>query len=125
MMKKVKIFVVDDSEFMHNMIKDILSDTKYEVIATAFSGREAIEKYQKCDPDIVTMDINMPDVDGITVVKEILKIDNNAKIIMCSGREKSIDMTKALEAGAFGYIQKPFQKKEILKLIDEVMAIEK
>ncbi len=122
-MDKLKLLIVDDSEFMQSMICDIIAGTDYEIIAKAFSGKEALEKYIKHSPDIVTMDINMPDMDGVQAVKELLEIDCDAKIIMCSGIEKKKDMKRALEAGAYGYIQKPFQRKEIVNMINEVMMI--
>jgi len=106
--KKVRILVVDDSELMQYMIKEIISGGKYQIVGTALSGLEAIDQYNTLLPDVVTMDINVPDIDGIDVVKEILKIDPEAKIIMCSGRDGKADIKNALEAGAYGYIHKPF-----------------
>lgn len=121
----VKIMVVDDSEFMHHMIKEIVDGNDYKIVGDALSGKEAIKKYKELKPDIVTMDINMSDMNGIDVVKEIIKIDKEAKIIMCTARNEKSYMKKALEAGAYGYVVKPFLKKDIINIINEIMGIKK
>ena len=80
----VRVLVVDDAAFMRMMVKDILSKNGYEVVGEAENGMKALEKYQELKPDLVTMDITMPEMDGISAVKEIKKVDPNAKIVMCS-----------------------------------------
>lgn len=79
-----KILIVDDAAFMRMMIKDILTKNGYDVVAEAADGAQAIEKYKEHRPDLVTMDITMPEVDGISALKEIKKIEPDAKVIMCS-----------------------------------------
>ena len=79
-----RVLVVDDAAFMRMMVKDILSKNGYEIVGEAENGMKALEKYQELKPDLVTMDITMPEMDGITAVKEIKKVDPGAKVVMCS-----------------------------------------
>lgn len=79
-----KILIVDDAAFMRMMIKDILSKNGYDVVGEAADGAQAVEKYKETQPDLVTMDITMPEMDGITALKEIKKLNPAAKVIMCS-----------------------------------------
>ena len=79
-----RVLVVDDAAFMRMMVKDILSKNGYEIVGEAENGMKALEKYQELKPDLVTMDITMPEMDGISAVKEIKNVDPNAKVVMCS-----------------------------------------
>ena len=79
-----RVLIVDDAAFMRMMVKDILSKNGYEIVGEAENGMKALEKYQELKPDLVTMDITMPEMDGITAVKEIKKVDPAAKVVMCS-----------------------------------------
>ena len=105
---------------MRQMSKNILPKDKFEVVGEGATGREAIEKYKEFSPDIVTMDITMPDMDGIAAVKEILKINKNAKVIMCSAMGQKPMIKEALEAGAKDFIIKPFDKDKAIKIIEAV-----
>ncbi len=116
----LKLVIVDDSLFMRQMLKNILPKDKFEVVGEGATGREAIEKYKEFSPDIVTMDITMPDMDGIAAVKEILKINKNAKVIMCSAMGQKPMIKEALEAGAKDFIIKPFDKDKAIKIIEAV-----
>ena len=78
-----RVLIVDDAAFMRMMVKDILSKNGYEIVGEAENGMKALEKYQELKPDLVTMDITMPEMDGITAVKEIKKVDPAAKVVMC------------------------------------------
>jgi len=113
------ILVVDDAAFMRLMVSDIVKKGGYTVIGEAENGQKAIEKYKKLRPDIVMMDITMPDMDGIAAVKEIKKIDANAKIIICSAMGQQETVTKAIQAGAINFIVKPFIKEKILEVIEQ------
>lgn len=95
-----KILIVDDAAFMRMMIKDILTKNGYEVVGEAADGLQAVEKYKELQPDLVTMDITMPEMDGITALKEIKKIDPNAKVIMCSAMGQQAMVIDAIQAGA-------------------------
>lgn len=116
----IKILVVDDSLFMRQMLKNILPKDKFEIVGEATTGREALEKYSTLNPDLVTMDITMPDMDGIAAVKEILKINSEAKIIMCSAMGQKPMIKEALEAGAKDFIIKPFDKEKAVKIIESI-----
>ena len=107
------VLIVDDSKLIRNKIGSIMSQLKYNEIYFASSGKEAIEQYKKKSPDFVTMDITMPDMDGITALKEILKIDASAKVIMLTSHGLEDLMIKALGAGALGYITKPATEENI------------
>ena len=97
---KNRVLVVDDAAFMRMMIKDILKKGGFEVVGEAEDGVKAVEKYKELKPDLVTMDITMPEMDGITAVKEIKKIDENALIIMCSAMGQQAMVIDAIQAGA-------------------------
>ncbi len=119
----VKLLVVDDSLFMRQMLKNILPKDKFEVVGEGSTGREALAKYKELSPDIVTMDITMPDMDGIAAVKEILKINKDAKVIMCSAMGQKPMIKEALEAGAKDFIIKPFDKDKAIKIIEAVAQV--
>lgn len=108
-----KVLVTDDAAFMRMQLKDMLSKLDYEVIGEAENGQVAIEKYQELQPDIVTMDITMPEMDGIAAVKEIKKINPAAKVIMCSAMGQQNAVVEAIQAGANDFIVKPFTKERV------------
>lgn len=114
---KGTVLVVDDARLMRAMLKDILVKEEYEVIGEADNGREAVEKYRELRPDLVTMDIVMPEMDGITAVKEILKIDRKAKVIVVSAVDQQILIIRAIKAGAKDYILKPLNPVEISRVM--------
>ena len=105
----VRVLVVDDAAFMRMMVKDILTKNGYEVVGEAENGMKALEKYQELKPDLTTMDITMPEMDGISAVKEIKKVDPNAKIVMCSAMGQQSMVIDAIQSGAKDFIVKPFQ----------------
>ena len=113
----VRVLVVDDAAFMRMMVKDILTKNGYEVVGEAENGMKALEKYQELKPDLVTMDITMPEMDGISAVKEIKKVDPNAKIVMCSAMGQQAMVIEAFQAGARDFIVKPFQADRVLEAV--------
>jgi len=115
-----KILIVDDAGYMREMIKDIVTKYGYEVAGEAESGREAVEKYTALKPDLVTMDIVMQEQTGIDAVKEIIKLDPEAKILMISAMGHQAMVVDAIQAGAKGFAVKPF-KPEVL--IEEIKRI--
>lgn len=117
-----RVLVVDDAAFMRMMIKDILRKGGYEVVGEAEDGAKAIEKYKELNPDLVTMDITMPDMDGIQAVKEIRKIDPNAIIIMCSAMGQQAMVIDAIQAGARDFVVKPFQPDRVLEAVRKVLS---
>lgn len=116
----IKLLVVDDSLFMRQMLKNILPRDKFQVVGEASTGKEAIDKFIELKPDLITMDITMPDMDGITAVKEIKKIVPDAKIIMCSAMGQKPMIREALEAGAIDFIIKPFDKEKAIKVLESM-----
>ena len=117
-----KILIEDDAAFMRMMIKDILEKNGFEVVGEANNGIKAVELYKKETPDVVTMDITMPDMDGIEAVKQIRAIDANAKIIMCSAMGQQTMVMDAIKAGARDFIVKPFQPDRVLEAINKVVS---
>ena len=117
-----KVLIVDDASFMRMMIKDILQKNGFEVIGEAANGIEAVNLYKKEKPDVVTMDITMPDMDGIEAVKEIRAFDPNAKVIMCSAMGQQSMVMDAIKSGVKDFIVKPFQADRVLEAIRKVVG---
>jgi two-component system chemotaxis response regulator CheY len=117
------VLVVDDSAFMRNLLKQLLEDD-HEVVGEAENGVEAVELYRELAPDVVTMDVVMPIRNGIEATAEIKSIDPNSSVIMCTSVGQEEKMREAVEAGADGYITKPFQKPNVLEAIDDVVGVE-
>ncbi|HJV45782.1 MAG TPA: response regulator [Bacillota bacterium] len=116
------ILVVDDAAFMRMMIKEILTKNGFNVVGEASDGVQAVEKYKELSPDLVTMDITMPEMDGITALKEIKKLDGGAKIVMCSAMGQQSMVIEAIQAGARDFIVKPFQADRVLEAIKKVLG---
>ena len=117
-----RILIVDDAAFMRMMIRDILSKNGYEVCGEANDGAQAIEKFKEVKPDLITMDITMPEMDGIAALKEIKKIDPNAKVIMCSAMGQQAMVIDAIQAGAKDFIVKPFQADRVIEAIKKTLG---
>ena len=117
------VLVVDDSAFMRNLLKQLLEDD-HEVVGEAENGVEAVELYNELDPEVVTMDVVMPIRNGIEATAEIKGGNPNASVIMCTSVGQEEKMREAVEAGADGYITKPFQKPNVLEAIDDVAGVE-
>ncbi|OGF45062.1 MAG: two-component system response regulator [Candidatus Firestonebacteria bacterium RIFOXYC2_FULL_39_67] len=115
-----KILIVDDSSFMRLMLKDILR-AKHEIADEGTNGQEAVEKYKKLKPDLVTIDMIMPVQNGIDAVKEIVKFDPGAKVIMVSAMGQELLVEEAMQSGAKAFIVKPFQGDKVLEVIDKVL----
>ncbi|MDI3281022.1 MAG: response regulator [Bacillota bacterium] len=116
------VMIVDDAAFMRMMLKDILVKAGYEVVAEAENGSVAIEKFRETKPDIVTMDITMPEMDGITALKEIRKINPNSVVIMCSAMGQQAMVIDAIQAGAKDFIVKPFQPERVLEAVKRAVG---
>ncbi|MGH7661498.1 MAG: response regulator [Vulcanimicrobiaceae bacterium] len=122
MRSKGRVLIVDDAVVMRMMIKDILSKNGFEIVGEAQNGAEAVEKYKDLRPDVVTMDMVMPGVDGIAAVKQIVSVDPAAKILMCTSLGQEALLNEAMEAGAKSYITKPFQPSKILESLEKVLG---
>ncbi|MDD3147372.1 MAG: response regulator [Candidatus Riflebacteria bacterium] len=116
-----KILVVDDATIMRLMLKHLFENNEFTVIE-AINGKEAVDLYATHKPDLVTMDITMPDMDGITAVKEILKIDPAAKIIMCSAMGQVDKVKAAVMAGAKSFLVKPLQPERVLATVKQFLG---
>lgn len=115
------VLIVDDVYFMRNLLKKELKEAGYEVVGEAKNGREGIQYYFELRPDIVTMDIKMPDMSGIEVTKQILSKDPNAKILAISGNTDEKIKQEILDAGALDYLQKPFQPAFLWNKLDKIL----
>ncbi|MBP2029993.1 two-component system chemotaxis response regulator CheY [Methanohalophilus levihalophilus] len=118
-----KVLIVDDTAFMRKLMKNILFGAGFDVAGEAENGKMAVEMYQQIKPDIVTMDVVMPEMTGIDALKNIKSIDGNAKVVMCTaiGQEKIVKT--AIKLGAKGYIIKPFQAPKVIEEIKKVLAM--
>ncbi len=117
-----RILVVDDAAFMRMMIKDILTKNGYQVIGEAADGNEAVDKYQELRPDLVTLDITMPELDGIGALKKIRALDPGARVIMCSAMGQQAMVIDAIQAGARDFVVKPFQADRVLEAVQKALA---
>ncbi|SRR6056297_658220 len=115
------VLIVDDAVFMRMMIKDILEKNGYSVAGEAENGLKAIEAYKNLKPDIVTMDITMPEMNGIEALKGIKEIDPNAKVVMCSAMGQQSMVIEAIESGAGDFIVKPFNGERVIEAISRVL----
>jgi two-component system chemotaxis response regulator CheY len=117
-----KVLIVDDAVVMRMMIKNILGKSGFEIVGEAENGVQAVEKYRALQPDIVTMDMVMPEMDGISAVKAIVAEFPQAKIIMCTSMGQQALVVEAIQAGAKSFITKPFQPPKIVEAIEKVLA---
>lgn len=117
-----KILVVDDAAFMRMMIKDILTKNGYEVAGEAENGSVAVSKYSELKPDLVLMDITMPEMDGLQALKAIKGSDADAKVIMCSAMGQQAMVIESIQNGAKDFIVKPFQADRVIEAVKKVIG---
>lgn len=116
------ILICDDAAFMRMMIKDILTKNGYNVAGEAENGQKGVEKYNELKPDLVLMDITMPEMDGIQALKAIKANDPGAKVIMCSAMGQQAMVIESIQAGAKDFIVKPFQADRVLEAVKKVVG---
>lgn len=116
------VLICDDAIFMRTMIGDILSQAGFEIVGEAETGLQAVQKYRDLQPDLVTMDIVMPDMGGIDAVREIVKESPDAKILMCSAMGQQALVIEAIQAGARDFVVKPFQPSRVLEAVQRVLG---
>ena len=116
------ILIVDDAAFMRMMIKDILTKNGYNIAAEAENGKIAVDKYNEVKPDLVLMEITMPEMDGIQALKAIKGNDPNAAVIMCSAMGQQAMVIEAIQSGARDFIVKPFQAERVLEAVKKVVG---
>ena len=117
-----KVLIVDDAAFMRMAIKRVLERNGFEIAGEAENGRVGVEKYAECQPDIVTMDITMPDMTGIEALKQIRKIDSKAKVIMVSAMGQELMVKEAIMSGAKSFIVKPFKEEHIVNALKKIAS---
>lgn len=118
----IKVLVVDDAPFMRATIGKAITENGWVVAGEAGNGKEAIERFQEVHPDVVTLDITMPDMDGLTALKAIKQIDATARIIMCSAVGQKDNVIEAHRAGAKTFLVKPFKGPDVIAAIEKAMA---
>ena len=116
------ILICDDAAFMRMMIKDILTKNGYNVAGEAENGAKAVEKYNELKPDLVLMDITMPEMDGIQALKKIKEADSSALVIMCSAMGQQAMVIESIQAGAKDFIVKPFQADRVIEAVKKVVG---
>ena len=116
------ILICDDAAFMRMMIKDILTKNGYNIAGEAENGLKAIEKYAECKPDLVLMDITMPEMDGIEALKRIKATDPGASVIMCSAMGQQAMVIESIQSGAKDFIVKPFQADRVIEAVQKVVG---
>ena len=117
-----RVLVCDDAAFMRMMIKDILTKNGHEVAGEAENGQKAVEKYNETKPDLVLMDITMPEMDGIQALKAIKAADPSAVVVMCSAMGQQAMVIEAIQSGAKDFIVKPFQAERVLEAVKKVVG---
>lgn len=118
----IRVMVVDDAAFMRMMLKDILAKNGYEIVGEAENGKVAVDRFKELRPDLVTMDITMPEMDGINAVRDIKRIEPNARVVMCSAMGQQAMVIDAIQAGARDFIVKPFQPERVLEAIQKALS---
>ena len=116
-----RVLVVDDAAFMRKMLGDVLAKAGHEVVGEGSNGNEAVEQFTSLKPDIMTLDITMPEKDGLVALREILALDATAKIVMCSALGQETKVLEAIKAGAKDFVVKPFQPDRVLDAIGKAL----
>lgn len=118
----MKILLVDDATFMRMMLRNVLEKAGHTIVGEASNGREGLEKYKELKPELVFLDITMPEVDGLACIKSIRAFDNKANVIMCSAMGQQAMVIEAIQSGAKDFIVKPFQPDRIYEAIKKVTS---
>jgi len=116
------ILICDDDSFTRRIIRDILTKNGYNVIAEASDGAKGVEIYREVSPDLVLMDIVMPIMDGINALKKIMRMDPDAKVIMCSSMGQHLMVVEAIQAGAKDFVLKPYKPERLLKAVERIIG---
>lgn len=118
---KGRVMLVDDAQVMRLMLSKVFKEAGYEIAGEAANGREAVEKYDELRPDLVMMDITMPEMSGVDAVRGIMAIDLGAKIVMCSAMGQKSMVLECIQAGAKNFIIKPFEAQKVLEVAEAVL----
>jgi len=122
MTDKLKLLIVDDSFIIRQAIKKYLKKYNLEVVGTAENGKIALELFEKTSPDIVTLDITMPEIDGLTVLEEMIKINKDVKVMVVTALTDKATGLKAIKLGAKSYLPKPFTEEKLQESFDRILA---
>jgi len=117
-----RVLVVDDAVFMRRMVGDALSKGGHEVVGEATNGQEAVQRFRELKPEVTTLDITMPEMDGISALKAILEVDPGARVIMCSALGQESKVLESIKAGARDFVVKPFQPDRVLEAVGKALA---
>jgi two-component system, chemotaxis family, chemotaxis protein CheY len=117
-----RVLVVDDAAFMRKMVSDTLTKGGHEVVGEAGNGVEAVDRYQQLQPDLTTLDITMPEKDGIAALQEIIALDPAARVIMCSALGQESKVLESIKLGARDFVVKPFQADRVLDAVRKALA---
>jgi two-component system chemotaxis response regulator CheY len=117
-----RVLVVDDAAFMRKMVSDALSGGGHEIVGEAGNGEEALVRYQELKPDVMTLDITMPEKDGLAALKDIIAADPGAKVVMCSALGQESKVLESIKLGAKDFVVKPFQADRVLSAIEKALA---
>jgi two-component system chemotaxis response regulator CheY len=117
-----RVLVVDDAAFMRKMVTDALSGGGHEIVGEAANGDEAVQRFQELRPDVMTLDITMPEKDGLAALKEIIAVDPGAKVVMCSALGQESKVLESIKLGAKDFVVKPFQADRVLSAIEKALA---
>jgi len=117
-----RVLVVDDAAFMRKMVSDALAKGGHEVVGEAGNGVEAVARFQELKPDLMTMDITMPEKDGLTALAEIVAADPSARVVMCSALGQEAKVLEAIKLGAKDFVVKPFQPDRVIEAVDKALA---
>jgi two-component system chemotaxis response regulator CheY len=117
-----KVLVVDDAAFMRKVLGDALAKGGHEVVGEAANGHEAVARFQELRPEVTTLDITMPELDGISALREILAFDPTARVVMCSALGQETKVLESIKAGAKDFVVKPFQPERVLEAIEKALA---
>jgi two-component system chemotaxis response regulator CheY len=116
------VLIADDAAFMRMMLKNVLTEAGYDVVGEAENGVVAVARYRELDPDLTTMDITMPEMDGLAALKEIRAGDPSARVVMCSAMGQQSMVIESIQAGAKDFIVKPFQPDRVLEAVQKALA---
>jgi two-component system chemotaxis response regulator CheY len=116
------VLIADDAAFMRMMLKNVLTEAGYDVVGEAENGAVAVARYRELDPDLTTMDITMPEMDGLAALKEIRAGDPSARVVMCSAMGQQSMVIESIQAGARDFIVKPFQPDRVLEAVQKALA---
>src|SRR3712207_3920519 len=117
-----RVLVVDDAVFMRKMVSDALAKGGHEVVGEASNGAEAVQRFQELKPEVTTLDITMPEMDGISALKAILEVDPGARVIMCSALGQESKVLESIKAGARDFVVKPFQPDRVLEAVGKALG---